>query len=119
MVGSKPFCPPKVNESKNLTDKNKGQSPNYNKCRGKKTQTKSQDSNPEAETNFKGRVSDLEGYIFNLGTRASEKFSRAMKDLERYLVATFGDICEPAIMTEIPATFLNPKTPIFISDMAV
>ena len=34
-----------------------------------------------------------------------------MKDLERYLGATYIDSCQPSIMTETPATFHDPEMP--------
>ena len=74
MVETKPSCPPEENQLNNLTDKNKGKSPKSKKFRGSKTQTKSQVPEPEAETYFKGKYSDLEGYIFTLVPRASDKF---------------------------------------------
>ena len=36
-------------------------------------QTKTQYSEMESETNFKGQLSDLESYIFNLGPKALYK----------------------------------------------
>ena len=53
----------------------------------------------------------MEGYIFDLGPRASDKFSQTMKELERYLGATYSDICQPSIIAETPATFLDPEMP--------
>ena len=83
MVYSKSSCPSEVNELNNLTDENKGQAPNPKKYIGKNTQTKSQDPDIKSKNDFKGRCSDLEGYIFDLGPRASDKFSRKMKDLDQ------------------------------------
>ena len=34
---------------------------------------------PETETDFQVQCTDLEGYTFDLGTRASDKFARTMK----------------------------------------
>ena len=116
VVVSKPSRPPKGNESKNSTDKNKGQALKSNNYRGKKTRNISQGPEPKAETNFKGRCSDLEGYISEIGPRASEKFARTMKDLERYLGATYRNICQQAIMTKIPETFPDPEIPTIIPD---
>ena len=67
-------CPPQVNESNNFTGKNKGYASKPKIYRGKKTQTKTQGPELEAETHFKRRCSDLEDYIFDIGLRASEFF---------------------------------------------
>ena len=64
-----------------MTDINKGQAKKYNKYRGKKTRTKPHGKYLEAETNFKGWCSDLEGNIFDLGPRAPDKFARKTKEL--------------------------------------
>ena len=85
MVKSEPSCPTEVNESKNLTNENKGQSPNSKKYRGKKTWTKYQVPDPKYDTAFNVQCSGLEGYIFDLGPRSLEKFAKTMKDLERFL----------------------------------
>ena len=53
----------------------------------------------------------MEGHTFDLGPRASEKFSRTMKELERYLGTTYSDSCKPAITTETAANFPNPEMP--------
>ena len=37
------------------------------------------------------------------------KFSKMMKYLERYLGATYSNICQPDIMTKTSATLLNPE----------
>ena len=60
----------------------------------------------------------MEGYTFELGPRAFEKFSKKMKELERYLGTTYSDICQPAIMTETPATFPDPDMPT-ITDLGI
>ena len=78
MVESKPYRPPEGNAPKKLTEKNKGQEPNSNKYRGTNTQTKYQGTDTKANTDFKVWCSDLEGYIFYLGTISSEKFTRKM-----------------------------------------
>ena len=83
VVESKPYRPPEGNGLKNSTDKDRGQALKSNKYRGKKNWTKYQGPEPKAETNFKGRCSDLEGYIFKLGLRASKHFSRTMDDMEQ------------------------------------
>ena len=106
MVGLKPSRPTEGNESKILTDGNKGQAYNPKKYRSKKPQNK---PIPEAktETDFHGQCTDLKGDMFDLGTRASDKFNIAMKELEQYLGATYSDRCQPSIMTENMATFCN------------
>ena len=83
VVETKPFRPPELNESKNSTNKKKVQAPRSKKYKGKKDRTKYQCPEPKVETDFKVWCSDLEVYIFDLGPRASDKFSMTMKDLER------------------------------------
>ena len=78
---SKPSCPPEGNELKNLTGEKKGQSPKSDKYTGDNTITISQGTDPEDKNNFKGSCNDLEGYIFALRPRASDKFVIAMKEL--------------------------------------
>ena len=87
--------------------------------RGKKTRTKNQGPELEDETDFKGRYSDLEGYIFYLVPIISDKFTRIMKELERYLGATYSNRCHPAIMPKIPETFPDPEMPTIIPDTGV
>ena len=82
MVELKPSRPPEVNESKIPTDGNKGQPPKPKKYRGKKQPQNKSSLEPETETDFQGRCTDLEGYTFDLGPRASDKFYRTMKELE-------------------------------------
>ena len=43
----------------------------------------------------------MEGYISDLCPK--------MKQLELYLLATYSEICQPAIMTKNPATFPDPE----------
>ena len=74
MVKSKPSCPPEGNELNILTDGNKGQASNLKNYRSKKPLNKPIPE-PEAETDFQGRCTDLGGYTFDLGERASEKLS--------------------------------------------
>ena len=119
MVETKPYLSPEVHQSKDLTDKNKGQAHKSKNYRGKKTRTKYQGPQPETQTDFKGWCSDLEGYIFDLGLRVSDKFARTMKKLERYLGSTYSNICQPSIMTETPSTFPNPDMPTIIPDTGV
>ena len=78
MVESKPPHPPDGNESKILTDGNKGQASKPKKYRGKKPRNK---PSPETKTvtEFQGRCTDLEGCTLDLGPRASNKFSITMK----------------------------------------
>ena len=107
MVKSKPSLPPEGNESNIPTDGNKGQASNTKRYKGKKPRNKPRPE-PETETDFHGCCTDLEGYTFDLGPRASDKFDRKMKELDRYLGATYSYSCLPAIMTETEATFPNP-----------
>ena len=108
MVETKPSCYPEGNSLNNSTDENKGQASKPKSYRCKKTRTKTQYPELKVETDFKGRCSDLEGYIFDLGRIASDKFARTMKDLERYIGATYINSCQPSIMTNTPATFPDP-----------
>ena len=98
----KPSRSPEVNESKKLTDKKKLQASNPKRYRGKKTRTKTQGSELESNTNFRCRRSDLEGYIFDIGPIASDKFARKMKELDWYLESTYSDSYQPSIMTKTP-----------------
>ena len=68
-------------------------------------------------TNLKGRYSDQEGYIFNLGLISSDKFTSTTKDLEWYLGETYNNSYQPAIMTETPANFPIPEMATNIPDM--
>ena len=111
MVKLKPLCPPEGNELKIPTDGNKGQVSNPKKYRGKKQPQNKPSLEPETETKFQGRCTDWEGYKFDLGPRASDKFSRTMKELDRYLGTTYSDICLPAIMAETAANFPEPEMP--------
>ena len=110
MVKSKPYRPPLGNELNILTDRNEGQLPKTKKYIGKKHRNKPSPY-PKTKTDFEGQCTDLEGYTFDLGTRASEKFSRTMKEMERYIGATYSDNCQIAIMTETVATCLDPDMP--------
>ena len=85
MVESKPFRPPECNELKIPTDGNKGQASKSMKYRGKKQTRNKSSLEPENETDFQVRCTDLEGYTFDLGPRASDNFYRTIKKLERYL----------------------------------
>ena len=111
MVESKPSRPPEGNELNILTEENKWQFSKPKKYRGKKQPRNKSSLEPKTETDFQGRCTDLEGYIFDLGPRASYKFSRTMKELERYLGTTYSDSCQPAIMTETAANFPDPDMP--------
>ena len=113
MVESKPSRSPEGNESKILTDGNQGKASNPKNYRGKKPRN-TPIPEPEPETDFQGRCTDLEGYTFDLGPRASGKFTRKMKELDRYIGATYSEICQTAIMTETTATFPNPEMPTII-----
>ena len=88
MVKSKPYRPPEGNSSKIRTDRNKWQVSKTNKYRGNKQPRNKSSLEPKTETDFQGRCTDLEGYTFDLGPKASDKFSRTMKELERYLGTT-------------------------------
>ena len=88
MVKSKLSHPPEGNELNIPTDGNKGQASNPKKYRGKKQPKNKSTLDPETKTEFQGRCTDLEGYTFELGPRASDKFARTMKELERYLRTT-------------------------------
>ena len=110
MVELKPSYPHESNESNIQTDKNKVQASNPKKYRGKKLQNKPIPE-LETETDFQGLCTDLEGYTFDLGLRASEKFSRKMKELDPYLGATYSDIYQAAIITETAATIPDPWIP--------
>ena len=58
MVELKPSRPPEGDESKIPNDGNRGQASKSKKCRGKKPQNKTI-LEPEAETDFHGRYTDL------------------------------------------------------------
>ena len=111
MVESKPSRPPEGNGLKIPTDGNKGQVSKPNKYRGKKQPRNKSSLEPETETDFQGRCTDLEGYTFDLGRRASDKFATTMKELDQYLGTTYSDSCQPYIMTETAANFPDPKMP--------
>ena len=93
MAKKKPPCSPEGSDSNKLTNKHKGKSLKTNKFRFKKACTKTQGPELEAETDFKGQFANLEGYIFDLGPRASDKFSRTMQDLDRYIGITSINRC--------------------------
>ena len=82
MVESKPSLPPEGNELKIHTDGNKVQAFIPKKYRGKKQPRNKPILEPETKTNFQGWCTDLGGYNFDLGPRASDKFARKMKELE-------------------------------------
>ena len=107
------------NESKVSTEKNKGQPFKPNSYRVKKTQTKTQGPELEADTDFKGQCSDLEGYIFDHGPRALDKLSRTINYMKQYLGVTYIDICQTYIMTKTLATFPNPDMTTIIPDMGI
>ena len=81
MFKSKPSRPTEGNESKILNVGNKGQSSKPKKYSGNKPQNKPS-PDPKTDTDFQVRCTDLEGYTFDLGPRASDKFARTMKELE-------------------------------------
>ena len=111
MVKTKPPRSPEGNMLKNSTDKLKVQATKTKRYQGKKTRTKTRDTELGAKTHFKGWCSSIEGYIFDLGTRATDKFSREIKDMEQYLGSTYSDGCQTAIITKTLATFLDPYMP--------
>ena len=111
MIKSKPSRPPEGKELKIMTYGNKGQVSKLKKSRGKKQPRNKSSLEPETKTDLQGRCTDLEGYTFDLGPRASDKFARKMKELEQYLGTTYSDSCQPAIMTETAANFPDPEMP--------
>ena len=78
MVKSKPSRQPEGNELMIPTDGNKGHISKPKKYRGKKQPRNKSSLEPETETDFQGRCTDLKGYIFDLGPRASNKFARTI-----------------------------------------
>ena len=101
------------------TDESKGQAYKPKRYRGKKMRTNTKVTELKTNIDFKGRWSDLEGYIFNIGPRSSDKFSGTMKELERYLGANYSDSCQPAIITNTLETFPDPDMPTIVPDMGV
>ena len=101
------------------TDESKGQAYKPKMYRGKKMRTNTKVTELKTNIDFKGRWSDLEGYIFNIGPRSSDKFSGTMKELERYLGTTYSNICHTAIMIKTPETFPDPDIPTIIPDTRV
>ena len=99
MVKLKTSRPPEGNELKIPTDGNKGQVSKLKQYRGNKQPRNKSSLEPKTETDFQGRCTDLEGYTFDLGPRASDKVARTMKELEWYLRTTYSDSFQPAIMT--------------------
>ena len=81
MVETKPYLYPKGNESKNLTDNHKGKAPRTKRYWVKKNWTNIQGPELETKTDLKAQCTNLDGYIFKLGPRASDKFARTMKAL--------------------------------------
>ena len=100
------------------TDGIKVQASNPKNYRGKKQTQNKPSLGLENETDFQGRCTDLEGYIFDLGPSASDKFARTMKELEQYLVTTYSDSFQPDIITEILANFPDPEMPT-ITDLGI
>ena len=93
------------------TDGNKVKASKPKKYRGKKQPKNKSSLEPETDTDFQGRCTDLEGYTFDLGPIASDKFSRKMKELERYLGTTYSDRCQSSIMTETSDNLPDPEMP--------
>ena len=119
MVEIKPYRLSTVNESNNLTAKSKGKSPKSKNYKRKNTRTKSQGPDHKAENDFKRWCSDLEGYSFDLGPEASDKFDHKMKDMERHHGETYSNRCQPTIITNNQYTFTNPYIPKVILDTGV
>ena len=111
MVKSKPSRPPEGNESKIPNDGNKVQSSNPKKYIGKKQPRNKSSLEPKTETDIQGRCTDLEGCTFDLGPRASDKFARTMKELDRNLGTTYSDSCQLVIMNETAANFTKLDMP--------
>ena len=110
MVESKLSRPPEDNKSKIPMDGKNGQASKPKKYRGKKPQN-NPSLEPKPKTDLQGRYTNLEGYTFDLGPRASDKFAITMKENDRYLVATNSDIFQLSIMTETASTFPDPDMP--------
>ena len=108
MVELKPYRPPEGSEPTITTDGNKGRASKPKKYIGKKQPWNQSILDPENETDSQGRCTDLEGYTFDLGQRASDKFARTMQELDQYLGKTYSDSCQSAIMTETTAKFPDP-----------
>ena len=114
VVLNKPSHSLELNKSKHFTEKNNRQVSKPKRYRGKKTRTKIKGLELKVKTTFKGQCIALEGYIFDLGPISLDNFIRTVKDLERYLWVTYKNRCQPAIMTETPATFSDPYIPTII-----
>ena len=100
------------------TDGIKGQSSKPNNYRGKKQPQNKPSLDPKTETEFQGRCTDLEGYTFDLGPRAFDKFFRTMKELEQYLGTTYSESCQTDIITETADNFPDPEMPT-ITDLGI
>ena len=107
MIKQKTSRPYESNESKIPTDGNKREASKPKNFRGRKPRNKPS-LEPGTETDFQGWCNDLEGYIFDIGTRASKTISRTMKEMEIYLGETYSDSCQPAITNDTTATFPDP-----------
>ena len=118
MVESKPSCPLEGNESKIPNNGKKEQASNPKKYIGKKQPQNKPILKPKTDTDFQVQCTDLEGYTFDLGPRASDEFPRTMKELERYLVTMYSDIYQPEIMTETATNFPDPEMPT-ITDLVI
>ena len=73
MAKLKPSLPPEINEFNIPNYGGKRQASNTKKYRVKKPRNKPILEH-KSETDFQGRCTDSEGYIFDLGTRALNKF---------------------------------------------
>ena len=116
MVKSKQLHSPEVKFSNKLTYEHKIKTPKIKRYIGKKTRTKTQGLELDAKNDFKSHCNDLEVYIFELGPRALNKFTRNMKELKRYLRETYSNSYQPKIMTETPSTFPEPDIAKIIPD---
>ena len=116
MIESKPYGYLEGYELKGSTEESMGQASEPKMYRGKKKPSKTQCQEPEADTNFKGQCSDLGGYIFDLGPRVSDKFTRTIKELEQYLGATYRESCQIVITTETPTTLPDLEMPTIVTD---
>ena len=81
VVETKPSLSPEGGELKGSTDEIKRQASKPKRYIGKNIQTKIQGLELKANTKFKVQCSGPEGYIFDLGPRASYNFTSTMKEL--------------------------------------
>ena len=117
MVKSKPSHPPEGNELKIPTDRNKVQAFKPKKYIGNKPRNKPS-LEPKTKTDFQVQCTDLKGYTVDLGPISSDKFSRTMKELERYLGESFqiqmGFSFPFLRANDLRASLLNIRAHIFL-----